>query len=41
MLSIRLTEVDLSAPVIIRAALFWRRWILPKLDLLDEDQAVF
>ena len=39
MLSIRLTGVDLSDPVMIRAALFWTRWILPKLDLLDEDQA--
>jgi hypothetical protein len=39
MLSIRLTGVDLSDPVMIRAALFWRQWILPKLDLLDEDQA--
>jgi hypothetical protein len=39
MLSIRLTGVDLSDPVMIRDTLFWRRWTLPKLDLLDEDQA--
>jgi hypothetical protein len=39
MLSIRLTGIELSAIVMIRAALFWKRWILLKLDLLDEDQA--
>jgi hypothetical protein len=39
MFSIRLTGVDLSDPVMIRAALFWTRFILSKLVWLDKDQA--
>ena len=39
MLSIRLTGVDLSDPVMIPAALFWTRFILSKLVWLDEEQA--